>query len=349
MSDKSRTGRKLTILSVGYPFAPVSADPVGGAEQVLSRLDAALTQEGHTSVVIAPKGSSVAGELRGFDSVRGEIDDSVRAAVHGEVRAVIAQSIERDRPDVIHFHGIDFADYLPVQGPPCLITLHLPLDWYPAHALQPSRDDVVLVPVSASQARSAPTGATLGAPIENGVPIPQQPARKGDFAVTLGRICREKGIHDALDAAREAGSRLLLAGRVFPYAEHRRYWRDLVRPRLDEARRWIGRIAGRRKEALLTGAKCLLVPSRAAETSSLVAMEAIAAGTPVIAYSSGALPEVVEHGRTGFIVDDVEAMADAIGEVGRLDPDECRRIAIERFPLQRMIDSYFDEYRRLAA
>jgi glycosyltransferase involved in cell wall biosynthesis len=84
------------------------------------------------------------------------------------------------------------------------------------------------------------------------------------------------------------------------------------------------------------------------ETSSLVAREAIACGTPVIAFPAGALPETVDHGRTGFLVPDVAAMAEAIGAASRLDRDLCRRIARERFSLERMIACYFALYRRLA-
>jgi glycosyltransferase involved in cell wall biosynthesis len=348
MSKVLRTGQKLTIASVAYPFAPVSEDPVGGAEQILSRLDRALCAAGHRSVVIAQRGSSVAGELRVVDTPGGEVDDTARASVHARVRQALAQVIASDDPDVIHFHGIDFADYLPEGGPPCLVTLHLPLSWYPERALRPERTGVLLVPVSCDQARRAPPGVELARPIENGVPIPSRPGRKRDFALTLGRICSEKGTHEAVEAARAAGSRLLVAGSVFPYAEHRRYWRERVRPRLDGARRWIGRIGGRRKQSLLGAAKCLLVPSRAPETSSLVAMEALAVGTPVIAYCNGALPDVIDHGRTGFLVKDVGGMADAIRAVGHIDTAACRLAARERFPLHRMIEGYFDQYRRMA-
>jgi glycosyltransferase involved in cell wall biosynthesis len=340
--------RKLSIVSVAYPFAPVSEDSVGGAEQVLARLDRALVNAGHRSIVIAQDGSRVAGELKGVSRTRGEIGDFERASVRAQVRRHIA-AVLTESPDVIHFHGIDFADYLPGQGPSCLVTLHLPVDWYPAPALRPGRPDIRLVPVSENQARGAPAGVALAKPIANGVAICGIVPKKKDYALTLGRVCREKGVHEALDAAREAGSRLLVAGSVFPYPEHRRYWSAVVRPRLDRARRWIGRIGGRRKQRLLADAKCVLLPSRAPETSSLVAMEALAAGTPVIAFSSGALPEIIEHGRTGFIVGNVSEMAEAIDAAGSIDSAECRAAARDRFPAERMVEAYFNHYRELAA
>jgi glycosyltransferase involved in cell wall biosynthesis len=343
------TATKRTVLSVAFPFAPVSEDPVGGAEQVLSGTERAFVAAGHRSTVIAQRGSSVAGELLAVDAMDGEITDKVRSRVHAQVRERIVEAVHHTRPDLIHFHGIDFGSYLPAAGPPCLVSLHLPLGWYDPAALRPKRRDAYLVPVSRSQVRLAPPDVQLLPPVENGVPIPERLEPKAEFTLTLGRICEEKGTHEAVDAAHAAGTKLLVAGEVFPYPEHQRYWREMVRPRLDQARRWIGRIAGERKQKLLGRAKCVLIPSRALETSSLVAMEALAAGTPVIAYASGALPDIVEHGRTGFIVRDSGEMAQAIKSVNDLDPRACHAVARERFPLEKMTNAYLAQYEALAA
>jgi len=340
--------RPLTIVSVSYPFAPVTADPVGGAEQVLARIDQALVAAGHRSIVIAPEGSAPAGEWRAIGAASDPIDDAARDRTHAEVRARLADAVAADRPDAIHLHGTDFSAYLPDPGPPVIVTLHLPLAWYDRAALRPARPRTFLHPVSPSQAATAPPGARLDAPIENGVPIPEFTMRKRRFAVALGRVCPEKGFDDAIEAAKRAHVPLFLAGRVFPYPEHRRFFEERVLPRLDRARRWIGAVTGARKSRLLARARCLLVPSKVAETSSLVAMEAIAAGTPVIAYRAGALPDVVEHGRTGFLVDGPAEMAEAIGAVDSIDPAECRARAQQRFPVERMTGAYLGRYRELA-
>lgn len=160
----------------------------------------------------------------------------------------------------------------------------------------------------------------------------------------LSRICPEKNLHEGIDAARLANTPVLLGGQVFPYADHLRYMREQIDPRLDAAARWAGPLNGRRKQRLLEAARCLLLPSLAPETSSLVAMEAIAAGTPVITYPSGAVPEVVEHGRTGFLVRNVTEMAAAITRASEIDPAECRAVARSRFPLSHMVDQYIDLY-----
>lgn len=338
----------LTIASVAFPFAPVTADPVGGAEQVLARLDRALVQAGHRSIVIAAEGSQVAGELLSVPAATGMIDDAARAQTHAAVRERINQALAAGA-DLVHLHGIDFPAYLPPPGLPVLATLHLPIDWYPADALRPERRRTYLQPVSASQASRAPSGAALTDPIENGVAIPDRLSRKRGFAFTLGRVCPEKGFDEAIVAAKRARIPLLIAGAVFPYPDHQAYFRTSILPRLDRCHRWIGAVAGRRKARLLGAARCLLVPSKAPETSSLVAMEAIAAGTPVIAYRSGALPDIVEHGRTGFLVDGIEEMAEAIRRADRIDSAGCQARARERFPLQRMTDAYLRRYAELVA
>jgi len=111
--------------------------------------------------------------------------------------------------------------------------------------------------------------------------------------------------------------------------------------------RFLGPLSLERKQHPLARARCLLHPTLAPETSSLVAMEAIAAGTPVIAYPSGALPEIVEHGRTGFLVSSVAEMAEAVGMLDRISPGECRAAAEQRFSQQRMIRGYFELYEQL--
>jgi glycosyltransferase involved in cell wall biosynthesis len=341
----------LRVLSVPFPFAPVRSDSVGGAEQIAAALDRALVAAGHESIVIACEGSQVAGRLVALPRVASGSNDRARTQMHTQVRGAIARVLDEQPVDAIHLHGVDCGAYLPPSGVPALISLHLPLSWYADEVLHPQRPLTWLQPVSRHQAHGAPEGVRLLAPIENGVaenPFARV-ARKRNFALVLGRICPEKGFHDAIAAARAANMPLLIAGEVFAWETHRRYFDEQIAPQLDPQIRFVGALRGARKQRLLAAARCVLVPSRAPETSSLVAMEALAAGTPVIAYPSGALPEIVEHGVTGFVVDDVEAMARAITQCECLAAQACRETAQLRFPLQRMCDAYLDLYQRLAA
>ena len=140
---------------------------------------------------------------------------------------------------------------------------------------------------------------------------------------------------------------MLIAGQVFPYDAHMRYFADEIRPRLGPGARFVGAVDFARKRRLLTAARCLLAPSLVAETSSLVAMEAFACGCPVVAFPAGALAEIVEPGVTGFLVADAREMAEAIPACDRLDREACREVARRRFSLDRTVAQYFAVYRRL--
>lgn len=341
----------LTILSVAYPFAPVGPDAVGGAEQVLTAIDRALVTAGHHSVVIACAGSTVAGTLVELPPPRAPIDDAAYAAACTTVRDAIDAALHRWPIDLVHMHGVDFAAYLPSPGVPVLVTLHLPVQRYGEAAFEISRPGTFLHCVSGSQHATFPIGARLLPPIENGVAIRdlrRTGLRRADFAIALGRVCPEKGFDLALDASRLADVPLFVAGRVFPYPEHERYFRDELLPRMDRRRRFIGPAGMTRKRRLLNGSRCLLVTSRAPETSSLVAMEALACGTPVIARPVGALADIVQDGSTGILADSVREFAHAIRRVECIDRSRCIAAALERFGDERMTRAYIDRYRELA-
>jgi glycosyltransferase involved in cell wall biosynthesis len=342
----------LTVLSVAFPFAAASPDAVGGAEQVLSQLDAALVSAGHRSIVVASAGSRVAGRLVATAVATGTITGQQQQDTWAWHRANVESVLASEHVDLVHMHGLDFHAYLPAPGgPPVLVTLHLPPAWYPPAVFAAERPDLHLLCVSRSQRQACPAGARLLPEIENGVPVRALDCRcrKRRFALALGRICPEKNLHVALDAGRLARMPVLLGGQVFPYEAHQRYFRQQVLPRLDGERRFLGPLPLVRKRRLLASARCLLLPTLAPEASSLVAMEALACGTPVVAFPSGALPDIVQHGVTGFLVRDAAEMADAIAACEAIAPEPCRAAARERFSLQAMTSRYLDLYAMLAS
>ena len=339
----------MKILNVAYPFAPVRSETAGGAEQVLAMLDRALCRDGHESYVVACEGSDVAGQLLSTPLPAAGFDEASRQCTWAAYKTAIRCAIQKWRPDLVHLHGLDFPEYLPAPGVPTLATLHLPPAWYDPATFLAGRSRTWLNCVSRSQQDTCPKAPNLLPFIPNGVPeeLPRTNVKRRIFALSLGRICPEKGYDLAFAAAREAEVPYLLAGQVFPYGEHQRYFREQILPACGRNARFIGAVGLKPKRRLLSAANCLLIPSLAPETSSLVAMEAAMCGTPVVAFRSGALPEIIEDKVTGFLVDDVSQMAEAIRQCPHLEPAICRRTALARFSEATMTARYLQMYRQL--
>ena len=340
----------MRILSIAFALATVGESAVGGAEQILSHMDRALVAAGHESVVVAAADSQVCGKLFGTPSTPPVITREYYTFRYYEHWRKINDALSSGGIDLVHMHGFDFHEFLPRTEVPVLATLHLPPGWYARWIYSMQCPNFYLNCVSEPQRRQIPDGKFVVGTIPNGVEIPPLeplPAPKRRGAVILGRICAEKGTHIGIEAARRAGISLGIVGRAFAYPEHLNYFRQEIVPALGEDVIYHGPVGRREKIELLRSAKCLLVPSLAPETSSLVAMEALACGTPVIAMRSGALPEIVEDGRTGFLVSSAESMAEAISHVDEIDPVLCRRTAAQRFSAERMTRQYMNLYEQL--
>ena len=340
----------LTVLNVADPFVPVGREAIGGAEQVLAAIDEALVEAGQRSLVMACPGSKPSGELIAIDLPSDTLDEARRREVRAAYREAIERVLGQRSIDVVHLHGADALEYMPESFRPVIVTLHLPIDRYPSALFTPP-SGVLLTCVSAAQRATCEPGTVIHATIENGVDVERYRPVDGSpagFAVCLGRIAEEKGFDIALRAAREAKMTLFLAGSAFPYPEHESYLSRKIVPLLDQRRCFIGPVSGPTKRRLLARARCVVIPSRIAETSSLVAMESLASGTPVLALPSGALPSIVEHGRTGLIVPEEHALSDAFARVRLLDRFACRRAAEQRFDARRMTTEYLELYRTAA-
>lgn len=334
----------MNILSVGYPLFPVSADAGGGAEQILFLLERGLAKAGHRSIVVAARGSRVSGELIETPAADGEMTDEIRRRAQAEHRRAITEALREHEIDLIHFHGLDFYEYVPEEHLPKLATLHLPVAWYPQSIFE--LPEVTLSYVSQTQA-----AGLAGPVICNGVDTEryQGSYEKQEFLLTLGRICPEKGMDAALRVAHRLDLPMIVAGPVHEFETHRKYFCEQVQPLLDERRRYIGPVGIEEKRGLLGTARCLLIASSVSETSSLVAMEAMSAGTPVVALRSGALPEMIEDGVTGFLANSEDEMAEAVERVCEISPEVCRERARTRFSSRRMVADYLGLYRELVS
>jgi glycosyltransferase involved in cell wall biosynthesis len=176
---------------------------------------------------------------------------------------------------------------------------------------------------------------------------PYTPAPRGDYLAFLGRISPEKGIEHAIEIARRAGRRLRIAAKIDQVDEA--YWHSRVKRQISGPIEYIGEVSEQDKPAFLGNASALLFPIDWPEPFGLVMIEAMACGTPVIAYPRGSVPEIVDPDVSGFIVSTVDEGVAAVGAAARLDRARVRRRFEQRFTATRMALDYLAVYRRLAA
>lgn len=231
-----------------------------------------------------------------------------------------------------------------------LATLHLPRQLYAAGAFEGLAKNVYFNCVSDSQRREFMDLPRMLGVVRNGIAVERfaTVGRRSGYLLWMGRVCPEKAPHLAIAAARRAALPIVLAGQVYPFRWHENYWEREVKPLIDGDRvRWVPLPSFAEKAKLLREARALLVSSRIAETTSLVALEAMASGTPVIAFAAGALTEVVTK-ETGFLVRNVEGMAEACGEVNRIRAQDCRAWVKREYSAKAMVDGYEALIRGLA-
>lgn len=250
--------------------------------------------------------------------------------------------------DVIHWHidhlHLPFARRLPV---PSVTTLHGRLDGPDLVPLFAEFHDAPLVSISDNQRRPLPAGRWVRT-VHHGLPrdLYQPRAGEGGYLAFLGRTSPEKGLDQAIEMAVRAGLELKIAAKVDN--ADRAYFDHRIRPLLDQPGiEMVGEIGEDEKQDFLGGARALLFPIDWPEPFGLVMIEAMACGTPVIAFSHGSVPEVLEHAVSGFLVDDLDAAVDFARRVDELDRRRCRAEFERRFTAARMAEDYEAVYESL--
>jgi glycosyltransferase involved in cell wall biosynthesis len=321
----------------------------GGTERIVSYLTEELTSLGHDVTLFASGDSVTAATLEPMAPRALRFDSGLRDAIAPHM--VMLETVYRRAHefDVLHFH-LDYWSFpLFSRGPtPFLTTLHGRLD-LPEHV--PMYDmfpEVPLVSISFAQRRGMPD-ANYVKTIHHGIPIDlltPQPVAPGYLAF-LGRIAPEKRPDRAIRIARRAGMKLKIAAKVDRVDQA--YFDATIRPMIDgDQIEMIGEIGDAEKSAFLSGAYALLMPIDWPEPFGLVMIEAMACGTPVIAFNCGSVPEIVDHGVTGFVVGSEDAAVAAIPRLERLSRAAIRTRFERRFSARRMAGDYLALYRQLA-
>ena len=318
----------------------------GGTELVVSLLTEELVRRGHDVTLFASGDSITQAKL--FSVCPRFLRSSGREGGILSLLNVVSCLEKAGEFDIIHNHT--YPEGLATAGlvtTPVLTTLHgglsgdglLLFDHYKGWYNTISRSAKSLVP---------PKERFAGV-IYNGIDCASYPfngGRRDDHLLFLSRMSPEKGPHLAIEVARQLNMRLMMVGNVHPL--DREYFQSQVVPHVDgDGVQYLGEADYQRKRELLVRARCLLAPITWDEPFGLYMVEAMACGTPVVVFDRGSAPEVVRHGVTGYVVNTVAEMAEAVRQVPQIDPKNCRDHVVRNFDVPRMVDDYLSAYQRV--
>jgi glycosyltransferase involved in cell wall biosynthesis len=338
----------MRIAQVAPLVESVPPQQYGGTERIVSYLTEELVCQGHDVTLFASGDSVTAARLVPVCRRSLRLDERCMDQIAHHV-VLLEQVSQRAREfDVIHFH-IDYLHF-PVSRLlriPHVTTLHGRLDIPDLAPLYDQFRDMPVLSISNSQREPLPW-ANWQATIYHGLPkdLFRFRAEPGRYLAFLGRICPEKRVDRAIEIAKRTGIPLKIAAKIDPV--DKRYFKRVVEPLLQDSSiaEWVGEISDEQKDEFLGNAYALLFPIDWPEPFGLVMIEAMACGTPVIAYDGGAVSEVVEEGRTGFIVKELEDAIKAVRRVPELSRARCREVFEKRFTSTRMARDYVKVYNR---
>lgn len=345
LSDALRIG----ILSP--PMLPIPPARYAGTERIVAALADGLHRRGHRVTLFAPGDSQVECDL--VPTIPTSLwSTGYRGDLGAYLNITMAKAWSMsDDFDVFHSHldtlGLPFARWC---ATPVVSTLHGRIDGLGHPALLDEFADVPLVAISESQRRWSPR-ANWVATIHHGLDLAGAPygARPGSYLAFVGRIAPEKGVVDAIALARATGLVLRVGAKVYDQRE-RDLFAEVVAPAIEEGVvDFLGEVGPTQRDELYAGALATLMLGAWPEPFGLVAIESMATGTPVIARRAGALPEIVEHGRTGFLIDDLQEAILAVEKANGVDRRFVRHVALGRFSVDRMLDDYERVYRELVS
>ena len=308
-----------------------------------------LVQRGHELHVFGPSDSQTRGEVHGVTETLKKGVVSPELAQHLSSLSISkCYEFAADNSDIVHSHFTLLSSYFAaISTVPTVISVHSPIDEH-MRTFANAFKNVRYISFSLAQRKLAPE-LNWYANIYHGVDTKTFVfnALPENYVLYLGRITEDKGVHHAIEAAKAAGYPLLIAGSSYP-AEG--YWQKYIEPHINGASvRYVGNANLEEKIKLLQGARALLFPTQWNEVFGYVMIEAMACGTPVIGFANGSVPEIVQDGVSGFVVNDAQEMTDALLKIGTIDRDKVRQRAEQYFSLEKMISGYEKIYKRVIA
>ncbi|HTN26393.1 MAG TPA: glycosyltransferase family 4 protein [Burkholderiales bacterium] len=342
----------MRIAQVAPLYESVPPKLYGGTERVVSYLTEELVRQGHEVTLFASGDSITKAHLVAACDQSLRLDKRCVAELAHHMLLLERVFQRAEQFDVIHFH-VDYLHFPLSRRQPYaqLTTLHGRLDIPDLVPLYEEYDDMPLVSISNAQREPLPWANWLTT-VYHGLPenLYRPRTAPGTYLAFLGRVCPEKRVDRTIEIARRTGIPLRIAAKIDPVDQD--YYEKEIVPLLDDASddvEFVGEIGEAQKDEFLGHACALLFPIDWPEPFGLVMIEAMACGTPVIAYRNGSVPEVLEDGRTGFVVNGMQAAIDAVSRVREISREECRKVFEERFSVRRMARDYVRVYERLAA
>lgn len=339
----------LRIAMVAPPWYALPPRGYGGIESVVTDLVNRLAERGHhiTLIGAGANGTRAQRFLPVFDVPPSErIGAAIPEVIHAAATADILADLD---VDLVHDHST--AGPLLARGRPCptIVTMHNSATGDNGEYFAELGDSVDLVAISNAQRRQN-SGLNWVGRVYNAIDVRSFPFRadKGDYVLWLGRFNPDKGPHLAIDAARAAGLRIILAGKCVELNEQEFFETEIV-PRLGPDVEYVGEADSAMKKKLLADARALAFPLQWEEPFGMVMIEAMACGTPVVALSRGSVPEVIRHGISGLIVRNLADFPAALRAADSLDPVDCRTHVEQRFNLSHMAEGYERIYRMLVS
>jgi glycosyltransferase involved in cell wall biosynthesis len=340
----------MRIAQIAPLFESVPPSLYGGSERVVSWLTEDLVRRGHEVTLFASGDSQTSARLIPVCEKALWRDPECRETLPHHVRMLEIVFREAAHFDVLHFH-CDYIHFPLIRrvGCPSVTTLHGTVHPHDLCALLAEYADVPLVSISNNQRLPMPSANWVGT-VHHGLPpsLHRFHPTGGDYLAFIGRISPEKGLERAIEIAKRTGYQLKIAAKI--YNEDRPYFEHVIEPILKSSSsftEFLGEVGGSAKDEFLGGARALLFPVEWAEPFGLVMIEALATGTPVVAWRRGSVPEIIQHGVTGYIVDSVDEAVQAVHQLHHLERRMCRSHFEGRFTSERMAADYLDLYAKV--